>query len=82
MLTRLVLSSSPSIPLANQLRLAVQKAPLRTQMCRQFNQDTREGLQAKAEQLVCRRKTLQEWAKEPACPKSKKNFNLLLFECK
>jgi len=68
MLSRLVLSYPAPMLSASLVRSAVQKVPLRTQIWRQFGQDSRQGFQSRSERIAVRRKTLKEWATEPAGP--------------
>lgn len=69
MLSRLVMSS-PMLS-ATIVRSAVQKIPLRTQICRKFGQDSRQTFQTRADRIPTKRKTLKEWATEPAGPNGK-----------
>lgn len=79
MLSRLVLSSSTPTISASLIRSAIQNVPLRTQMCRQFQQESGQTFQTRAERLVSRRKTLKEWATEPAGPNGKIFIKLQTF---
>lgn len=72
MLSRLVLS--PPVLSTALFRSAAQKIPLRNQICRQFGQDARQSYQTRADRIATRRKTLKEWATEPAGPNGKQSF--------